>query len=381
MITEEELFASIRTQVDKEFPFVVYRKPGEKSVKLICQTSAESYSGEDLDTPGFVFAAFDSLNRSLLIPIAKAEVFNCIYENRPVSQPVPPQPEQPMPARNSQDQIKHEKLVQSGIDQIKTSSIDKIVLARAEKVKVHDPDPIPIFRRLLDRYEDAFVYFWYHPETGTWMGATPETLLHSERNRFKTMALAGTQVYEEGSEITWRQKEIEEQAIVTSYIDKELQKISEVKELKIGEPYNVRAGNLLHIRTDIQGSFDSSSALSRIVTALHPTPAICGIPKAEALQFILQNEEMDREYYSGYLGEVQLSKEVKRNSNRRNQENQQFASISKVSNLYVNLRCMKLEQDIAKIFVGGGITKDSNAGEEWFETVNKSVTMRRVLVK
>lgn len=381
MITQEELFAAVRTQLDKQFPFVAYRKPGKNTVKLICQTSAESHSGANLDTPGFVFAAFDSIHSSLLIPIAEAEVFECRYEKREVKVSEIPQPEQPISSRNSTDQIRHEQLVQSGIEKIRNSNMVKIVLARAEKVQLQDPDPIPVFRQLLDRYEDAFVYYWFHPESGTWMGATPESLLHTERNRFKTMALAGTQVYEEESEITWRKKEIEEQAIVTGYIDKELQKISEVKELKIGEPYNVKAGNLLHIRTDIQGSFDSSSALSRIVTALHPTPAICGIPKAEALQFILQHEEMDREYYSGYLGEVLLTREVKRNSNRRNQENQQFASISRVSNLYVNLRCMKLQQDIATIYVGGGITKDSNAAEEWYETVNKSVTMRKVLVK
>jgi len=76
-----------------------------------------------------------------------------------------------------------------------------------------------------------------------------------------------------------------------------------------------------------------------------------------------------------------MRSEHKRNSNRRNQENQQFASINEKTDLFVNLRCMKLKDGNARIFMGGGITKDSNAADEWVETVNKAQTMKAVLVK
>jgi len=381
MITEVDFFSRIRTQLDRELPMVVYRKPGERDVRLMTQTTTEDFNGEMLNTPGFVFAPFDTLSNPLFIAAEDAEVIEFKYQGKPFEKVEHISPQEPMPAHDNQVQVAHEKLVQRTIDHIKSSEIEKIVLARTEKTKVHDPDPVPILKRLLDRYDEALVYLWYHPTTGIWMGATPETLLKAERNRFTTMALAGTKLYEEGKRSSWRKKEMEEQAIVTGYMEKQLQKLNEVKNLKVGKPYDMQAGNLLHLRTDLQGELDSSGSLLKVVTALHPTPAVCGMPKAEALQYILENEKMNREFYTGYLGEVQISEETKRNSNRRNQENQQFAAISRVSHLFVNLRCMKLDQDVATIYVGGGITKASNAAEEWFETVNKAETIRRALVK
>ena len=78
---------------------------------------------------------------------------------------------------------------------------------------------------------------------------------------------------------------------------------------------------------------------------------------------------------------MNMKKEIKRNSNRRNQENQAYASILKHTSLFVNLRCMKLDKGKARLFIGGGITKDSNPADEWQETVNKSHTIKSVLVK
>ncbi|MGA9588739.1 MAG: chorismate-binding protein, partial [Salegentibacter sp.] len=156
-------------------------------------------------------------------------------------------------------------------------------------------------------------------------------------------------------------------------------------------PYTARAGNLLHLRTNIIGSLgpsrgaehqrSESSNLKQIVKALHPTPAVCGLPREAAKKFILENENYDREFYTGFLGELNLKTEIKRNNNRRNQENQAYASILNQTSLYVNLRCLKLDGGIANIYVGGGITKDSKPSQEWEETENKSQTMKSVLVK
>lgn len=225
------------------------------------------------------------------------------------------------------------------------------------------------------------VYLWFHPKTGYWLGATPETLLKVERNRFSTMALAGTQLYKGEIDVEWETKEVEEQLFVTDYILESLENIQGVENIQASRPYSAKAGNLLHICTDISGHLKNSENLKELIDALHPTPAVCGLPKEKALGFILENEDYNREFYSGYLGELNLKTETRRNSNRRNQENQQFSSISLKTELFVNLRCMKLKAGNARIFVGGGVTKDSNAADEWMETVNKSQTMKAVLVK
>ena len=382
MHTASEVFKMLADQFEANRPFVVYRKPDHTEVKAMLQDDDEVYFGDGVAASGFIFAPFNAAENSYFIPEANSESFRFNFEipEKTISEEIPAN-EVFNFALQEKDQQAHEKLVQSGIDAIENKEFKKVVLARSESVRLPDPDPFRIFKKLLEKYDSAFVHLWYHPKTGIWMGASPETLINTERTHFKTMALAGTQLFNGEEEVSWRPKEAEEQEFVTSYILQSLQNLEEVKEVNATSPFTSRAGNLLHIRTDITGQMRSKDDLAEIVKALHPTPAICGLPRDKALQFILKNEKHQREFYSGYLGEVNLKTETKRNSNRRNQEQQQFAAISKRSDLYVNLRCMKLQQDKATIFVGGGITKDSNAGEEWMETVNKSQTMKSVLVK
>ena len=78
---------------------------------------------------------------------------------------------------------------------------------------------------------------------------------------------------------------------------------------------------------------------------------------------------------------MNIKEKVQRSSNRKNRENQAYLSVVKQTNLFVNLRCLKLEEDQAILYVGGGITKDSDPEQEWIETMNKAQTMKAVLVK
>ena len=112
---------------------------------------------------------------------------------------------------------------------------------------------------------------------------------------------------------------------------------------------------------------------------MHPTPAICGFPKEAAKQFIQENENYNREYYTGFLGEINFLETTNRNSNKRNVENNAYTAVKKVSNIFVNLRCMQIIDQIAIIYVGGGITKDSIPQAEWEETVNKTFTIKNCL--
>jgi len=209
---------------------------------------------------------------------------------------------------------------------------------------------------MLKKYNNAFVYLWFHPVIGLWMGATPERLIGIAQNKFETMALAGTQLFNGSLDVHWNDKEIHEQQLVTDFI---LEKIKgTIDQIKIKGPYTVRAGNLLHLRTDISGTLPSSNVLDNLIISLFPTPAICGLPKDVAAKFILQNEGYDRAFYAGFLGEL---------------------NIAKSTNLFVNLRCMQLENEDCSIYVGGGITRDSNPDKEWEETVSKTDVIKKVL--
>ena len=118
-----------------------------------------------------------------------------------------------------------------------------------------------------------------------------------------------------------------------------------------------KAGKIEHLKTLITG-FTSKSP-KEIVAALHPTPAVAGVPKNKAISIIAEKEKHDRSFYSGYLGKID----------------------SKNCALFVNLRCLQIKDNNARLFVGGGITKDSIPEKEWEEIIHKSQTMIDALFK
>lgn len=396
MISLEKFFKELRFQMEKGLPFVAYRKPvipdSPGVIKAFLQKNPELYRTTDYLESGFVFAPFDEKEMAILIPEEFSDYLETTFNNSETSKFS--KIEDTGNSENSLEKEKHIKLVQKGIDSIKNKAFKKVVLSRKEIIKIPSStklEPIDVFRDLTEKYPEAFAYIWYHPKVGLWLGATPETLLGLERNRFKTMSLAGTQKYEGTLDVNWGEKEKEEQQLVTDSILEYLKPISE--KIEITSPYTARAGNVLHLKTDITGNLNSKFQIpgrdaefrvltpEKLISAIHPTPAVCGLPKGAAKKFILENENYNREFYSGFLGELNLKKTLQRSGNRKNRENQAYVSITKTSALFVNLRCMKLEDNKAVLFVGGGITKDSNPVAEWEETSNKAQTMKRVLFK
>ncbi|MCY2686894.1 chorismate-binding protein [Salinimicrobium sp. TH3] len=387
---EAEFFDRLERQYASGLPFVAYRKPirnGKRiEVTAFLQQDEQLYHSKDFSESGFVFAPFDISENSILIPENASE--KLIFE-QVLSEEVP------APITSQKGQISEEKksvhieLVTKAVEALKAGEMEKVVLSRREEVELKEKDPLKLFKDLLITYPAAFVYCWYHPKVGCWLGATPETLLKIEGNRFKTMALAGTQKYHGTTDVKWGEKEKQEQQFVTDSIVENL-KASGVENLEISEPYTARAGNLLHLRTDINGKIpnsrfqipkDNPGSAEKIISALHPTPAVCGLPKEKAKEFILSEENYDREFYTGFLGELNLQKNLQRSRTRRNVENLVYRAVKKETDLYVNLRCMQIKDGTAILYIGGGITKDSVPEDEWQETVNKAETMKKVLLK
>jgi len=274
--------------------------------------------------------------------------------------------------------MEHINLIEKGLVDLKSKALTKVVLSRVEQYKIQDFNILTIFNTLLNLYKTAFVYCWYHPKVGLWIGATPETLLSLNNNLLKTMSLAGTQPVDDFAHVFWGDKEIEEQQYVTDYIIESILPFSD--SIRVTLPDTIQAGDLLHLQSHIEADLSIGDPnLKNLVTTLHPTPAICGIPKEKAKQFILENEGYDREFYTGYLGELNYRKTISRNRRSHNIENNVYKSISRETNLFVNLRCMKIDDGMANIYVGGGIIADSVAEFEWEETLNKGRTMLKVL--
>src|SRR5690606_34482688 len=127
----------------------------------------------------------------------------------------------------------HIDLVKKGIKSIENNEFIKVVLSRKEVVEIDEVNLVELYKKLVQKYPNAFVYLWFHPQVGLWFGATPETLVKLKGNQFSTMSLAGTQVYNNTEKVIWQQKEIDEQYFVTQFIESQLSKIS--TSLKIGD--------------------------------------------------------------------------------------------------------------------------------------------------
>lgn len=357
-------------QFEEDLPFVIYRKPGATTIYGFFQEDQTLHAAGDLSQSGFVFAPFDVLESAVLIP---GEYPQELYLEKAADIAASTSNLTPFLEGKAQ----HVRLVQKGIDTIRNTGMKKVVLSRKQNLST-DKSTEELLLQLLQEYPDAFVYCWYHPKIGLWVGATPETLVSIDNRQLKTMSLAGTQSYVNSEDVQWGAKEVEEQEMVTQTIVSHLEPL--LTTLRISEVQTYQAGSLLHLKTDISGAVDLTAvSVKNIVEALHPTPAVCGLPKAQAKAFILENEGYDREYYTGFLGELNIKAAKTRARNRRNVENLAYTSITKNTHLFVNLRCMQLRENTAYVYVGGGVTAASDPNAEWQETVNKLATMGKVL--
>ncbi len=236
---------------------------------------------------------------------------------------------------------------------VASRQLEKVVLARESVMPDGGQHPVALFQRACQTYPRMFIALTYTRQSGLWLTATPEVLLEQEPPQWHTVALAGTMRYEEGREPRWSDKNIGEQRIVADYVSQLL--CTHATDVTQTDAQTVRAGHLMHLRTDFRFTLADAPAAAALVQALHPTPAVCGLPKAAALRLIAEHEGTCRRYYSGYTGPWRLQGG---------------------SHLYVSLRCMTREGAAWRLFAGGGIVPDSEEQSEWNETEEKLLTMK-----
>ncbi len=323
--------------------FAVFRLPGRKETVLYRSASngPVELDAQDFHRDGYVVMPFRKEEKSYFIP-ADEQYINPLWRFFPSS-------EQRI---RTMEKIDYLKMINAGIELL-SSEFPKVILSRPLLVPAPPENTNVYYRRLCEYYPDAFVFFWHTPETGTWMGASPEPLIRElDSGRLETVALAGTRPWIKSNFTAWKEKEIEEQQLVVDYIGGILE--GAVEGLKVGKAHTVHAGSVEHIQTRF--SYNRMDYLYKLVNLLHPTPAVCGLPPMEAYRTISSLEPYDRSYYTGCSGPV--GKEI---------------------HLYVTLRCMQMLKKEALIYVGGGITSASIPEKEWDETQWKARTLLSVL--
>lgn len=245
------------------------------------------------------------------------------------------------------------------VSKLRDKEFEKLVLSRS--VEMHNAGLESVFKAFcyaFKRYPHSYVYMLYTPQTGYWVGSTPEKMLQKRGDMWSTVALAGTQPLLKNKKLPqrWSAKQRHEQEYVAAYIRQQLESM-DIKFLEKG-PYPAYAGALSHLKTDFYFLMSDEGKIGDLLSALHPTPAVCGLPKEEAYRFIIENEGYDRSYYSGFVGLLDPEEET---------------------DLYVNLRCMNVQGDTLTLYAGGGLLASSELEDEFQETEKKMQTMKKVM--
>ncbi|PKP53158.1 MAG: hypothetical protein CVT92_05430 [Bacteroidetes bacterium HGW-Bacteroidetes-1] len=345
----------------EEIPFVCYRLP-ETLNPVICVGGSFSRNVPDIDTKYFVFAPFDEdeVSPVLYFPFEKqfegADIDVLTYFNSPDSKLVFTSSEEPHLSSN----IEYQQQANELLSIFQEGRLKKIVLSRVIRKALPENFSLEqMFTELCKKYPAAFVYLLSDGQQLLWMGASPETLLKVEDGLAETMALAGTTsaTKVQSENFQWGEKEINEQLFVTLFLRQRLLESGIAVYTERG-PQTVFAGNVAHLQTMFYFKIPDQIPLQQLISHLHPTPAVCGLPADEAMQVLRKTEKHKRRYYSGYLGIVESSNNAK---------------------IFVNLRCMEIMNKTAFLYVGGGLTSESELESEWNETNLKAETLTSVI--
>jgi isochorismate synthase len=345
----------------KNRPFAAWSMPGESAPELMIGKKEDLLILPDFKKlngqEGFVFAPFRITEQSPLIILRPGiwlkdhQVMSSFdIDSLPAFEPA--QQEEHDYFTITEDEYLHD--IELTISEIKRTSLSKVIISRLLSEKRKNESVGELYMQLRAMTPNAFVYLVNLPQAGLWMGATPEALLQSHGKMMETVSLAGTQSRRTDSNYSWYTKEIEEQAFVSRYMLDVFYRFG-IHPYTTRGPETMESGKVAHLKTSFRFSAQKVDyQLGNFIAELHPTPAVCGLPKDKADRFIAKIEKHDRRYYTGYLGPWRLNNCVR---------------------LFVNLRCMEITENQYILYSGGGITSKSVPEEEWIETNNKARTL------
>ena len=349
------------------YRFAIYKLPSSKDLSFILQIDSNSFRYKDLfelnSKQGFVISPFSVSDHNPIVLIkpdihieGEDQIFNYLksfswIENASDSF-------SKTKDKGLNEYSEYQTVFDIFHDKIDVGIVNKLVLSRTKDLNRDSSSSVGfLFSKAIEKYPNNFVYLCNTPESGTWLGCSPEILLSGNGDQWKTHALAGTKKsISDKEDISWDAKNIEEQSIVFDYIQDSLKKIGIDAISNIAK--TIQSGDLVHLQSEFTFKIDDVNKIGEVLTLLHPTPAVCGYPKEEALDIILKNEGYDRSYYSGFVGSYNMDNKT---------------------NLYVNLRCMQIFENSYRLYAGGGIMPQSTVDLEWQETEYKMQTISSII--
>jgi len=250
-------------------------------------------------------------------------------------------------------------LVEAITERIRRGELTKVVLAQAARVLTDPPvDPLDVLAELERRYPNCY-RFYVEPEPGcAFYGATPELLAEVEGESVRAVALAGSiprgssrsEDEELARALLQSEKDRHEHALVVEAVRQSLEPLTE--GLRVEGPRVVKFSNIQHLQTVIEGRLSKREpgGVLPVVEALHPTPAVGGVPRKRALRLIGELEPFSRGWYASPVG---------------------WLAPEGGGRFAVALRCAVTRGRETRLYAGAGIVADSDPEKEWEETLLK----------
>lgn len=234
------------------------------------------------------------------------------------------------------------------------TTLKKIVLARQSKR--HCTNPNKLFEELQTLQQKCYHFCFAPNNSEMFFGVSPERLLRVQNSTLYTEALAGTisrssnqeQNSKLSEELFRSTKDQHEHDIVSQYIQEALKPFSE--EICIEPKEILSLHHVQHIRTPIIASLKKDYSLDEILHILHPTPAVCGLPKQQAMETISLLEDFERGFYAGTMGMI----------------------TEDVIDFTVSIRSALWKNNQLLVWAGAGIVSQSDPKQEWIELNNKA---------
>lgn len=257
-------------------------------------------------------------------------------------------------------------LVVQAVDRIRAGAFEKVVLAREVRASADRPFDLPAaLERLSRTYPDATLFAVEHG-AHTFFGATPEYLVRLGGGTVRALGLAGT--IPRGStpgldaeleeQLTGSTKIRHEHDVVVRMLVDALRPMSGQVDTGTG-PRVLKLANVQHLATVVEGrDVPQGLGILHFVERLHPTPALGGHPREEALSWLQHNEGLERGWYAGTVG---------------------WSDTLGQGEFAVAIRCALVRDNMASLYAGCGIVADSDPQDEYEETVAKLRPMRQAL--
>ncbi len=360
MIQEQRYVDTIERCVRRNVPFAMFRLPENPALFFFASAPDEADEcrvGLDNDEKAVFFINFFGNDESYLAGVrfqydidTVEELLGYLEENDLCFTPT-----DVVPTLKSTPRITHAGILRKIIPDLKRNG-SKLVISQVTV----DVSQRPVGYVALDyfnKFPSTFRFLCFTPETGMWLGASPEILASTAERTLLTMSLAGTMPVSDKS--GWDMKNMREHEMVTDFITSTLSNLG--MEVFTGPLESVEFGQVVHLCNLIKakGTFD----VTEVLYALSPTPALAGYPDRDAaVELITELEPHSRYCYGGFVG-IKIGNRV-----------QSFVNLR--SALVTPCEYDGHDAYLYNIYSGGGIVGDSDPDDEWNEVMQKCAPLR-----